>query len=261
MSGTPENKNSDPFKPVNFLRPVVVVGAIAVLGAANPHLFSQNDPLNFDADAEARQQPEKVNLEVSEAEKHCTSLRRKPNDIYIGFGCVEDGATFNKIDEIPVVKGWALGVMVIDGIYKCGFARPGVLPSSKLRERAIMHCNNYHASLVEGAFAFFEDWNCSEKQPCRDGTYHSPVSPSCTNTQMYRNYASDEPSPFNMFGTGNGGFSDIIENNKRTSVRYRVQIKPSSENGKAIVARSPKWGFMRSECVSPNNRRGGTRAN
>lgn len=288
MLGSPENINGTPriteTEPELHYRKAWDISYQRILGAAaalslactlvvdtdrlSPaHTRASSDSNTAQASVSPTHEPTEITtrnvrssaISSSTGKKHCTTLRRKQNDIYMAKGCAENGDTLNVLDEVPVVKGWALSIMVVDGIYKCGFGRPGVLPKAKLHENAEMRCRNYYPSLVEDAFAFFEDWNCSEKKPCRDGTYYSPVSDRCTNTSQYRNFASDDPSPFNMFGTGNGGFSDKMKG-KKTSVRYRVQAKPNSQDGKAIVVRSPKWGLMRDECVDKGKvRRGGTR--
>lgn len=208
---------------------------------------------------EKKELPAFVRASVSKGKNKCMSFRRKPNDIYTGYGCKNSGDTFNPVGNVPLVKGWTLGVMVVDGIYKCGFGRLGVLPKKKtLRTNAATYCINYHPKLVETPFTYFKRLNCPEKKPCRDGTYHSKIKKNCPDPRSFRNYATDEPSPFNMYGTGNGGFSDLIEENLKTSTRYRVEIKQGSKDGKAAIVRGPEWGMTLSKCIPLDQRKGGT---
>lgn len=199
-----------------------------------------------------------------EGKRNCTSIRIGANSIYGGWACEENGDSFVKIGGGGSDRGWVYGAVRIarkgKDVVKCGFVREGVLSTKPPRSRTITRCKYYYPK-IRGSF---EDGNCGDKRPdpCMDGTYFSRVTKSknCTNTRTYRNFESDEPSPLNVLGTGQGGFSDPIEENKRTSVRYRVEYKwPTSEGIKGIVVRSPEWGWMASACVTKGeNRRGGT---
>lgn len=187
----------------------------------------------------------------------CTTGRRKPNDIYIAYGCKAEGDTFDPLDNVEPVKGWVPGVMVIDGIYKCVHARLGVLPTKPdLRDDAKRLCQDYLPDMVETGYVFFEKWNCKLEKPCNDARRKEKISKKCPDSTTARNFATDEPSPFNMYGTGEGGFSDSYEDNSRKWTKYRVRVKQPSADGKAIVIRGPKWGFLRAKCYVGKSHRG-----
>lgn len=221
---------------------------------------------------------------IQTQKKHTTTtIRKKANDIQFGYADAQKGDSAQTVDGGYREKGWVYSAVRLknalirteDGdsyrkdIYKCGFVKEGVLPNKPSRTGAIGHCRDYLNEFRNNRYAFFKNYNCPEVKPglegCRDGTYFSRITEACTQTSkkdfplIYRNFETDEPSPMNVFGTGDGGFRGVIKENRKTSVRYRAQIRGQSMNGKAIVVRAPEWGVMPNECVAADDRSGGTK--
>jgi len=198
-------------------------------------------------------------------DRNCSSIRADVNSTYSGWACEENGDTYAVVGNGYREKGWVYATIRLarkgKDVVKCGFITEGAIPTGPPRSRSITHCKNHYPDLVANRAVFFEKYNCGDKgtDPCKDGTYFSRVSSACPDRRTYRNFESDEPSPLNVFGTGQGGFYDEIKENKKTSVHYRVEYKkPTSEGSKGIVVRAPEWGWMDSECVGKNDRYGGT---
>lgn len=259
-----------------------ILGAAAVLGVAGSlaidtsplsPAYTNNDDSNV-AEAHVKPTPKPVptpekpkNILKPEAgQDDCTSIRTRPNYIYMGWACLSRGDSYTKIGDGHVDKGWAYSVikLAVKGkdIYKCGFVRDGILPQRAPRPRSVKHCKNYFQSLVKKGDVFFGNYNCGPIKngydPCVDGTYYSPTVSTCPNKKTYENFESDDPSPLNVFGTGQGGFRGVEEKNKRTSVHYRTRYEvPTSKGTVGIVVRAPKWAWGDDRCVSTSHRSGG----
>ncbi len=261
-----------------------VIGIAAVLGAIGslaigPHIGDSLSPQQTAGPSAAeahvtpihnpsrRHKPKHV-----KPKKDCTSIRTSPNYIYMGRACISRGDTYNKIDDVDgsgnsdTDKGWTYSVIKLsvkgNDIYKCGFVQDGFLPSAPPRSRAVTHCKNYYRSLVKKGDVFFGNYNCGPIKngfdPCNDGTFFSPIKRNCPDKKTYENFESDEPSPLNVYGTGQGGFRGVETENKKTSVHYRTRYGvPTSKGTKAMVVRAPKWAFGNNKCVAQKHRSGG----
>lgn len=256
-----------------------LVSAVAALSLASSLTGDVNrlslSPQNTTDDSNMAQahvsptQPTAKSENASESKKYkndCTSIRTRPNYIYMGKACLSRGDTFTRIGKGKADKGWVYGgvKLAVKGpdIYKCGFVGEGILPQREPRSRSITHCKNYYQRLVKEGDVFFDDYNCSPIKngydPCVDGTYFSPIQPGSPNKKTYENFESDEPSPLNVYGTGQGGFRGVIKKNKRTSVHYRTEYQiPTSKGTIGIVVRAPKWGWADTRTVSEAHRSGG----
>lgn len=270
----------------NYIPSIKKIGAATIgtvaLFAAEPHILGgaesrqtpsftgQLDPEEPVIIDSTEQITDKLSTTLSRrARPDCTSLRSRPDYIYMGMACANNGDSYDMVKNGYEDKQQVYAVVRLNqpgkDTFKCGFIRKGVLPAKRTRRRAQTHCINYYPKLVKQRTGFFQDYNCGDKgkDPCVDGTYHSDVTKICPDPVTYSNFDTDSPSPFNVFGTKNGGFYDPIEDNKTTSYRYRVELKiPAFVGGKAvksIVVRAPEWGFTNTKCVAKgSDRRGGT---
>jgi hypothetical protein len=209
-------------------------------------------------------------VEDPSAEEGCTSIRKKAKDIYMGYACASDGDKSMKIGGGYREKGWVYSLVAVGGIYKCGFVREGVLPElESANQTAANRCITYYPKLVEERFTYFKQYNChaypNGLDKCDSGTRKSEVQEEdCPDPIISRNFESDDPSPFNVLGTGEGGFEDPLSDEEHEFVSYRVEAKVSSSEGEPIVVRTLKrgpglqWGLMNDECVSQDDRRGGS---
>lgn len=258
------------------LRTALALGVTAAaLGGVQTLQPGSNGKLASPAIAEAYETgPTQVPASKPPA-KHCSTFRIRAKDIMAGYGCDEDGARATKVPGYPVEKGWEYSFISINGISKCFYVNKGRLSKHEVAPTAdqIGTCQTYWPILV--GYRFMRKFNCgflpSGLQGCDGPTGPVPISDNCTNTSVYRNSATDEPSPWNVEGKGNGGFSDRIPRQTlRTYTSYRSEIATSdgegqatSEDGGAIVVRelgaiTGKWGLMRDGCVDEKYRHGGS---
>lgn len=201
--------------------------------------------------------------------KDCTSLRRRANDIYMGLACAENGAKADTVYSSTMEKGWVYSAVYVGGIYKCAYVKAGVLPEMQHRPKIIEKCRGFFNALVNKRYEFFNEYNCGELRPglegCRSGTPPRGKSEECKDVDtLDGNYATDEPTPFNVLGTGEGGFSMTLPNEINAALSYRVEVKQGSAEGKAIVVRDTNntptldWGFAHTNCIDDSDRKGGT---
>lgn len=147
-------------------------------------------------------------------------------------------------------------------IYKCGFVQAGVLPKKAPRKRAVTHCRTYYPDLAERGDVYLGDYNCGPivngYDPCNDARAYSKKSSTCPDATTYYNFESDNPSPLNVFGTGQGGFRGVRKDNRKTWFQYRTEYQiPTSKGVLGIILRAPKWAFGHSDCVTDEFRKGG----
>lgn len=280
MPGTPENRNIPVQTPVpeqNFTARRVAwaasLGVTALLAINAQSLDTSHPNPSFGtgiADAHVGRphpRPAQTAEKPEKASRHCTSIRTRAMYLYLGWACTERGDSYMPI-EMDENKGseWTYGAIRLsvkgNDIVKCGVVRKGVLPIKPARPRAVSHCKDYYSDLVEKGNVYVEDHNCTPivngYDPCTDGTPPRRVSSTCTNPQTYRNFESDKPSPLNVYGTGKGGFRQVITENKKTSMRYRVKFTMPTRGGtEGIVVRAPKWGWGNDKCVPEDHRDGG----
>lgn len=270
----------------NLPRTVFIVGALAAAFTLSGTEFDakSTDRGNAlpDVSAQEAEGAEKLRDSGGDRREDCTTIRRKANDVYVGMACVANGDRFTRINQYPKEKGWVYGVVAVNGwervkakegqteriprtYHKCGYVRQGVLPSRKPRSRAITHCKDYYKGFSTRAGVYFKDFNCPGIIACKSGTFHSPPAKACTSDlkTSWRNYASDEPSPFNVFGTGNGAFNGRLKGNVKNSIHYRAAVVPESKGREAIVIRGiNSWAFLNGKCVAGRYRQiGGTCTN
>jgi hypothetical protein len=202
-------------------------------------------------------------------DKNCTSLRRRAKDIYMGIACAEDGAEAETVFSSTLEKGWVYSAVNVGGYYKCAFIMAGVLPEMEHHPKIVSKCEDFYDSLVLQRYEYFKDYNCKEIKPglegCRSATPPREINDECQEVPvLYGNFATDDPTPFNVLGTGTGGFSMVLPNEINSALGYRVQVRQGSEDGKAIVVRdtnntaSLDWGFTLNCFIPSSKRRGGT---
>ena len=205
--------------------------------------------------------------------KDCTSLRRQAKGIYMGLACAQDGAESEVVYSETLEKGWVYSAIRIGNIYKCAYVMAGVLPQMSHKPKIFEACQGFFNDLVKKRFTFFVEYNCGELRPglegCRGPTSPAEISDSCKEKKennedlLFGNFATDKPSPFNVLGTGEGGFSMPLPNEINSALSYRVKVRMGSADGKAIVVRDTNntptldWGLSLDECVGEEDRDGG----
>lgn len=192
----------------------------------------------------------------------CTTIRVGPDDIMFGTACPNNSEAITVDTKLDFNQNWSYSLVAVGGIYKCGFVRPNILPKLKQPRRgALEHCKKYYGNLVNDRYTILKNINCPELLPglegCRDGATGTNPLPTCRNNTLYGNYASDRPSPLNIFGTGDGGFSEPI-GKIEPLIKYRAEIKFRSHDFNAAVVRAQKWGLMARHCIRTTKMRGGT---
>lgn len=211
----------------------------------------------------------------------CTTLRIKPNDIAVGRACAENGDTAVAIPNTEVRKGWSYSLLRMPTpdkkqiIYKCLYAKAGMLPELKDPDPALVNaCESYYIPLAKQNFVYMRRYNCdfigrrggviyAGLQGCRSGTFRSPIAANCKDLNVYYNFATNNPSPWNVLGDGPGGFSGRVDTKNWKAVSYRVEFTMGSQTGELpIVIRGLKrqhpWALMDTSCVGKKHRRDGT---
>ena len=220
------------------------------------------------AETSKETEPQEIETHEELLDKDCTSIRRRENDIYAGIACKKDGSKYQVVYSHTLNKGWIYSAVLVEEIFKCGYIRPGILPKTLNKPNVVAKCREYFVPFTKDRDKYYGDYNCEEVRPelegCNGPTDPKRVSQTCEgNVQMWGNFATAKPSPFNVWGTGGGGFSMLLPNKFAKAIRYRTQVKPGSVEGKAIVIRdvnntpSLDWGFTKEECSPKDSRRGG----
>ncbi len=204
-----------------------------------------------------------------EENRSCTSIRTRAKYLYLGWACLEKGDTYAKV-SIPgdntKKSGWVYAAvrLAVPGpdIVKCGVIRKKVIPTGPARSGSVSKCRKYYPDLVKKGTVYVDDHNCEPIKngydPCVDAAPPYKPSSTCPDPHTYRNFESDNPSPINVFGTGPGGFREVITENTTASLRYRVRFTIPASNGvHGIVVRAPEWGWSDNRCVKEENREGG----
>lgn len=246
----------------------VVTGATSLMLAMNAHPLDSADPrdsfgtANAEAHKPATATPKKPKESASNGKEGCTSIRTRPDYVYMGWACAENGDTYMPIGYRD--KGWVysavrIAMKGIDTI-KCGYVREDVLSTGPTRPRAVTHCKNYYQDLVRKRDVFFTQYNCGDTgvDPCKDATAFSRKSERCEDPSTFRNNDTDEPSPLNVYGTGQGKLHGYMEDNKTTSFQYRTKFTQRTHGDTVgMVVRAPEWGWGNNKCVDPKDRDGG----
>jgi hypothetical protein len=253
-------------QPAGDSRAKHMVRAAIIGGLLTPFVFSFVQTRNADSHASlgSAALPEvtapSIATNADPAEKVCTTIRRRPEEIMFGTAC-SDEAQATVIDSGFGDKGWAYSAVLVDGIYKCGYVRTVLPELTQPRRGVIDHCRKHYPALTKERHSLFGRINCPEVLPgvegCRDGTHGAELDENCGNPNLYGNYASDEPSPLNVYGTGNGGFSMWL-GEITDLIHFRAEINITSQQGSAAVLRAHEWGMVARHCVDNDYLDGGT---
>jgi hypothetical protein len=178
-------------------------------------------------------------------ETDCTEIMDFPLGYYMGEGCSTDTEYKLWGSKIP---GFDYAVIVIDGIYKCGWIKSGVLDTLPANgaTRGAAYCIANAKSLSKIPYKIIDKLNCAPGA-CTDGR-KDYLTIQC-NDKMFRNFASATQSVFNIFPDNNSGFSDYV-GEQTGYIYYRGSIVYGSESGNAIDVRNNTtgWAFMSTNC-------------
>jgi hypothetical protein len=228
------------------------VGSLAISEPGDADMTNQAGPNNTPIGAE-------VETEINK--QKCTYIRLEGLYINIsGRTCAEDGAKSAPVPHERRSHGWILSVVYIDGVTKCGYIKPHVLPTRRPRSGEIRSCRKYKHPLKNQSY--IDERNCGDingVDACKSGTYQSPVTESCsTNGIVYTQYATRGKSPWNMHGVQTEAFSRPLSAAKNDTLSYRAIINVGEKQKAAVVRSQVGWGVTSSNCIPRKHRFGGT---
>jgi hypothetical protein len=183
----------------------------------------------------------------------CTTLRF--DGLYITKGgqtCKSHNASATTIDDGYPRFGWIYAAVYIDGVTKCAYIKPDVLPEREPARGVITACRKYLNDIRSRRY--IQKPNCGDingVDACIDGVWDADVSPGCkSNGIAFAQFATRKKSPWNVFGVKAPTFSRPISEKEHDKANYRGLLAVPGEHRRAITVRtSSGWGVMPSNCV------------
>lgn len=173
----------------------------------------------------------------------CTNIADYPKGYYLGEACSDD--LLIKLGESNP-RGFSYGMLIVGGVYKCGWVQDGVVPIDHHRHKSARYCQEASKSLTLNAHAVLKDLNCSPGE-CKDGT-ETKETPTC-DPVAFANFTTATRSVLNVYPDGKSGFVEA-EGAQPHKIYYRATVALSSQFGFAAVVRGEKgWNFMPQRCV------------
>lgn len=248
-----QNKN-------RFMAKVALVASLGALALAGNTAAKTEDPTHIQPNVQLERVESQV--ELPKTESKCTTIRL--DGLYInmsGKTCASEGAKATKVDKGYPRYGWIYSVVYIDGVTKCGYIRPKILPTRKPAKDAISACRKYLKPIRDGSY--LKDINCGEingVDACESGTFFSPVSENCSSDGIvYKQAATGPKSPWNVFGVKAPRFSRPLTRDKNTSLSFRTGFEiPRQKNDPISVRSDDGWALAPPNCVEKEHRFGGT---
>lgn len=188
----------------------------------------------------------------------CTTIRRGKDELYLGKAC-RSNAVASIVDGGHPDQEWIYAAVLVDGIYKCGYIRVGTLPLTKIRQDVVNYCSAQYYPLTQQRFHVYRSINCPEildMEGCRGAAPKKHlVLARCPETVLYTNFATAEPSVFNVLGKGRGGLSWPIVDHEGIKVGWRATTRLASKDGSAAMVHGRKWGFVDDSCINKDGKK------
>ena len=223
--------------------------ALQTAGAAEHSDNGQPDIYQTDSQLKPEAQTSSTHtLQGQDANLKCTPITTSPGGYDIGRACQND-TLYKRGESNP--SGFSYGMLVVDGIYKCGWVQDGILKTVPGENLSITDsCKQAYRQLTFNPRSIFSVLNCAPGA-CTDGSSPDPITPECDHRIM-ANFATKNKTIFNLRPNKyNSGFSDVVAVQYQP-VHFRATTKDASVLGKAIVVRNnSSWGFMRANCAPP----------
>ncbi|MFI5270908.1 MAG: hypothetical protein ACHQT9_02585 [Candidatus Saccharimonadales bacterium] len=143
-------------------------------------------------------------------------------------------------------SGFSYGMLIVNGVYKCGWIKDGIVPRERGPHKSAGYCQQYYKPLTFNAHAYLKDLNC-DPGDCQDGT--PTKEDSDCKPEAFANFTTSDRSVFNVYPTGKSGLVEPV-GAQTGKIYYRATVKQSSDQGFAAVVRGQKgWNLMFQTCV------------
>ena len=180
---------------------------------------------------------------IGETGVKCTWIMDFPKGYYFGEACSNDKLI--KLGESNP-RGFSYAMLIVDGVYKCGWVQDGVVPVDHGKHKSVRYCKEAYKSLTFNAHAVLKDLNC-DPGDCTDGT-PTKETPYCK-PEAFANFSTATRSVLNVYPNGKSGFVEPV-GIQPGKINYRATIAESSQVGFAAVVRGNKgWDLMPQACV------------
>ena len=176
----------------------------------------------------------------------CSQIVPYPQGYYYGEACSDD--LLVKLGESSP-SGFSYGMLIVNGVYKCGYVQDGVVPIDHHPHKSAGYCLQVARKRIFNPHAYLKDLNC-DPGDCSGGT-NTKETPECEpEAAVYANFTTAQRSIFNVYPDGKSGFVGL-EGEQPDTISYRGTVKQNSQDGLAAVVWGSEvsWGFTEQECV------------